>query len=649
MRKFILGLLIVALITCNSAFTWPLPRIEVPQASVVYDINGEAIKGLGDLNRINIELNEMPDYFLQAVIAVEDKNFYRHHGIEIAGILRAIYVNIRERKIVEGGSTITQQTAKNLFLSNERTFLRKFKELFYALELERQYSKNEILSLYCNTIYFGQGAYGIEVAARTFFAKKAKDLNLAESALLAGIPRWPSNYDPYINPEAAKSRQLHVLQRMHEEGYISEEIQSKAALEKLYYQKTDFVIGEAPYFIALVKDYLTKKYGEQILYRGGLKVYTTLDIYMQRAANQAVQSGLEPYDPNLQVALVAVDPSDGGIRAFIGGRDYNSSTFNRVFAKRQPGSTFKPFVYSLALYSGYTGADKMMCEEVEYELPDGEVYRPVDYGQEPYHWREFTLKEAVMKSDNVVAVRINHLLGPAASARYAEAFGFTNIQPVLSLPLGANEVRPLDMALGYAVFANRGIYSEANYILKITDKNGKILEENRLRQRRVIGEDNAYIITNMLKGVLEAGGTGAHLRNIIGDRVAAGKTGTTDEFKDAWFVGFTPHISCAVWVGYDKDRDVNIPGGVVAGPIWANFIAKASQRLTEKDFYRPGNIKLLNICLDSGLIACESCPRQTEMAFVLGSEPQDLCYKHRKEADWRKEYGVFPWWRRWSQ
>ncbi|WP_061213763.1 transglycosylase domain-containing protein [Syntrophomonas wolfei] len=648
MRKFILSSIILALITCHTGFTWPLPRIEVPQASVVYDVNGEAIKGLGEQNRINIELSEMPNYFIKAVIAVEDKNFYQHHGIDMAGILRAIYVNIRERKIVEGGSTITQQTAKNLFLSNERTFLRKFKELFYALELERQYSKDEILTMYCNTIYFGQGAYGIEVAARTFFGKSARDLSLAESALLAGIPRWPSNYDPYINPEAAKKRQLVVLQRMQEEGYIDEESKARTAEEKLQYKKTSYIKGEAPYFIALVKDYLSKKYGEQMIYQGGLKVYTSLDLYMQRAANQALQSGLENYDPNLQAALVAVDPGSGGIRALIGGRDYASSTFNRVFSKRQPGSTFKPFMYSLALYSGFTAADKIMCEEVEYELPNGDIYRPGDYGKEPYHWREFTLKEAVMKSDNVVAVRVNSILGPTAAASYAEKFGFSNIQPVLSLPLGASEVRPIDMALAYAVFANRGIYSNANYILKVTDRNGKVLEENYPQQRRVIGEDNAYIITNILEGVLEAGGTGAHLRNIIGDRIAAGKTGTTDEFKDAWFVGFTPRISCAVWVGYDKNRDVNISGGVIAGPIWAHFIEGASRRLAEGDFYRPDNIRLLNICLDSGLVASESCPRQVEMAFVAGSEPEDICYEHREEDDWSMDDGTFPWWQSWS-
>lgn len=648
MHKFILSSIIMALITCHMGFTWPLPRIEVPQASVVYDVNGEAIKGLGEQNRINIELSEMPDYFIKAIIAVEDKNFYQHHGIDMAGIFRAIYVNIRERKIVEGGSTITQQTAKNLFLSNERTFLRKFKELFYALELERQYSKDEILTMYCNTIYFGQGAYGIEVAARTFFGKSARDLSLAESALLAGIPRWPSNYDPYINPEAAKKRQLVVLQRMQEEGYIDQESKAQAAEEKLQYEKTSYIKGEAPYFIALVKDYLSKKYGEQMIYQGGLKVYTSLDLYMQRAANQALQSGLEAYDPNLQAALVAVDPGNGGIRALIGGRDYASSTFNRVFSKRQPGSTFKPFMYSLALYSGFTAADKIMCEEVEYELPNGDIYRPSDYGKEPYHWREFTLKEAVMKSDNVVAVRVNSILGPAAAASYAEKFGFSIIQPVLSLPLGASEVRPVDMALAYAVFSNRGIYSNANYILKVTDRNGKILEENRPQQRRVIGEDNAYIITNILEGVLEAGGTGAHLRNIIGDRIAAGKTGTTDEFKDAWFVGFTPRISCAVWVGYDKNRDVNISGGVIAGPIWANFIEGASRRLAEGDFYRPDNIRLLNICLDSGLVASESCPRQVEMAFVEGSEPEDICYEHREENGGSLDDGIFPWWQSWS-
>ena len=632
MRKIIPVTLLFLIITL-CAFSIKLPEIQVPEASIVYDINNRPIKGLSEQNRISVSFDEISADFRNAVIAVEDKDFYQHHGVDVSGIARAMFINIKNLKIVEGGSTITQQTAKNLFLTNERTFLRKFKELFYAIELERSYSKDEILTMYCNTIYFGEGAYGVEVAARTFFAKSANELSLAESALLAGLPQWPSNYTPYVNPDLAKNRQRTVLQRMLSEGFITEEQRDEAEAEELIYQRSSYVSSDAPYFIALVKDNLSKKYGERMVYQGGLKIYTTLDLDLQKAANQSFQEGLKSYQPDLQAALVAVDVTNGQIRALIGGRNFASSNYNRVFAQRQPGSTFKPFMYSLAIDAGFTAADKVMCEEVEFQLPTGDVYRPTDYGDEPYHWREFTLKEAVMKSDNVVAVRVNDMLGPVATASHAEKFGLLGLKPILSLPLGSIETSPLQMALAYAVFANAGIYSDSVYILKVVDNNGQVLEENRSTQRQIISAENAYIITNMLQGVLVPGGTGSALRNIVSGALA-GKTGTTDDFKDAWFVGYSPSICCAVWVGYDKGQSTNLVGGVAAGPIWAGLMKGAAQKLAKKDFIKPNNVVKMNICQDSGLIATEACPRPIDMAFIRGTEPQSICYYHLPNNRW---------------
>jgi len=632
-RKIILWLTAALILMFCCAFSWNLPEIEIPESSTVIDINGQPIKGLSEQNRISIGLEEIPDSFIKAVIAVEDKNFYNHHGIDITGIFRAILINIKEHRIAAGGSTITQQTAKNLFLSNERTIVRKIKEFFYALQLERNYSKDEILTMYCNSIYFGQGAYGIEVAARTFFGKNARDLNLSEASLLAGLPRWPSRYNPYINPDEAVKRQTVVLQRMVEEEMISKDQMRQVLAVKLNFRKVQYMEGDAPYFIAMVKEYLSEKYGERMVFQGGLQIFTTLDLYMQKAANKAYMEVMKDREKDLQAALVAMDVSSGHIRALIGGRDFTASSYNRVFAKRQPGSTFKPFMYSLAIAWGFRASDMMMCEEVEFELPNGDIYRPKDFGDEPYHWREFTLKEAVMKSDNVIAVRLNNILGPENTARYAGKFGFTGIKPVLSLPLGSSEVTPMDMAAAYSVFANQGIYSKPVFILKVVDKNGNVLEENKVMQRQAIGADNAYIITDMLKGVLEPGGTGQTLKNIVG-RTAAGKTGTTDNFKDAWFVGYTPRLCCAVWVGYDREKNVNLPGSLIAGPIWANFIREASVKLPEEEFKRPDNINIVNICLDSGMVACESCPRRMEMAFIDGTEPKNICYNHLPGIEW---------------
>ncbi len=636
-KNYILWLSAALLFFCSCAFTWSLPDIEMPEPSTVYDISGKPIRGLSEQNSISIALEEIPDDFTRAIIAVEDKNFYKHYGIDITGILRAFWINIKEGRIAAGGSTITQQTAKNLFLTNEKTVARKIKELFYAFQLERSYSKDEILAMYCNTIYFGHGAYGVEMAARTFFGKNAKDLNLSEASLLAGLTNWPSHYDPYVNPDEALKRQAVVLQRMVEEEMISQNQMQEALEVELDFRQVKYMEGDAPYFIAMVKEQLSQTYGERMVVQGGLQIFTTLDLDMQKAANTAYINTMQGQEKDLQAALVALDVRNGEIRALIGGRDYAASNYNRVFAQRQPGSTFKPFMYSLAIDWNYTAADMIMCEEVEFKLPNGDIYSPTDYGPEPYHWRKFTLKEAVTKSDNVVAVRLNDMLGPTNTAIHAENFGFSGIKPVLSLPLGANEVTPVNLAAAYAVFANQGIYCKPVFILKVVDSQGNVLEQNETISKRVIGANNAYIITDMLKGVLEPGGTGEGLKSIVG-RPAAGKTGTTDEYKDAWFVGYTPRLCCAVWVGYDKEKNVNLPGSVVAGPIWANFLRNASVKLPVEEFKRPGDINIINICLDTGMIACESCPRTMDMAFIKGTEPEEVCWEHLPGIKWWLRY-----------
>ena len=653
MRRFltILTLALLLLVTLGFSIRWP--ELQIPQASIVYDISGTPIRGLAEQNQINISLEDIPDSFILAVISVEDKNFYSHHGVDFTGILRALLTNIRQGEVAAGGSTISQQTAKNLFLTNERTLTRKIKELFYAIQLEREYSKDEILTMYCNTIYFGQGAYGVEVAARTFFAKPARELTLAESALLAGLPQWPNGYNPYVDPQAAISRQKIVLNRMVEEAVITVEEKNEAERQELVFQRAPYMGGDAPYFMAMVKDYLINTYGERMVFQGGLRIHTTLDLQLQEAANQAYHNGTQNWDPDLQAALVAVDTQNGEIRALIGGRDYATSNYNRVYAQRQPGSTFKPFMYSLAIEAGFTAADQIQCEEVEFELVTGDIYKPTDYGKEPYHWKPFTLKEAVMISDNVVAVQVNHLLDPQQTADHSEKFGFPNLQPVLSLPLGSNEVTPMSMAAAYAVFANQGRYNKPTYIVRVEDANGVILEEHQPEPQQIISPGNAYIINNMLQGVMDPGGTGAHLRSIIGSIPAAGKTGTTDEFKDAWFVGYTPRICCAVWVGYDRGKNVDSVGGVVAGPIWANFMASTARKYGAVDFVQPDQIKLINICLDSGQVASQSCKRTSSMAFLPNTEPASICYYHASGLDWllpdeHDEHHQEPWWERWT-
>lgn len=633
--KYFAVINMIIIILC-SGFIIELPPVKVPEPSIIYDVNGQVVRGISENNTINLTRDEIPEDFIRAIIAIEDKNFYHHHGIDPLGIIRAAFNNIKARRIVAGGSTITQQTAKNLFLTNERTWMRKYKELLYAFQLEREYSKDEIITFYCNGIYFGHGAYGLETASRTFFARPASELTLAQAALLAGITNWPAEYDPYVNPDKARERQKIVLQRMLEEEMISSEEAVLAGEEKLEYKKAQFVAGDAPYFSAMVTEYLIKKYGERNVYQEGMKVYTTLDLSMQKAANQAYTEGMENHPPDLQAALIAVDPSNGYIKAMIGGRNFSETPFNRAYADRQPGSAFKPFMYSLAVDWGITQADMFMCEEFEYQLITGDIYRPTDYGKKPYHYKPFTMREALAISDNVIAVKINETLGPDKVAEHAGKFGFNNIRPILSLPLGSIEVKPVELAAAYSVFASGGFFSKTLYITEVKDREGRILEQNQPEHRRVLGEDTAYVITDMLKGVMQPGGTGSGLVNLF-DRPAGGKTGTTDNFNDAWFVGFTPGLCCAVWVGYDADRAANLTGGAAAGPIWANFMRQATASMPYQDFTRPFNVELINICLDTGLIAAEGCERTSRMAFRKGSEPKNICYEHKNSGEWLAE------------
>ncbi|MEQ8201255.1 MAG: transglycosylase domain-containing protein [Syntrophomonadaceae bacterium] len=656
LRKITLSVLIIISILFGAAFGIGLPYAIVPKSSTVYDINGQVVQGLSEQNQVQVEIDQISPHFVNGIIAIEDKNFYHHHGVDLSGMLRAMLTNIKSGRIVAGGSTITQQTAKTLFLSNERTWSRKIKELYYSILMENRYSKEEILTMYCNSIYFGEGAYGVELASRTYFAKPAKDLTLAEASLLAGLPQSPSYYDPYLRPEEAKTRQGQVLQRMLEEGKITAEEKEAASKEKLVYKRAQFAASDAPYFVSLVRDYLREKYGDAMVYRGGLRVYTTLDLNMQKAANEAYLAGLKNQNANLQVALVALDVKSGQIRALVGGRDFTGSSYNRAFAQRQPGSTFKPFVYSLAMERGFNPASMIMCEEKVYKLPNGDTYKPQDYGTEPYHWRPFTLKEAIMVSDNTVSVALTDQLGVDEAAAYAQQFGFQNIQPILSLPLGSNEVSPVDMAAGYAVFANQGVYNPPSYLLKVVNDDGVVLENSVTKSNQIISPENAYLITNMLIGVLEPGGTGSALKEQVG-RIAAGKTGTTEQKNDAWFVGYTPQLCCAVWVGYDQGKAANLFGGSAAGPIWASFIRNASVNLPPNDFVRPNGIDLINICLDTGLVAAESCPRKSTMAFTKTNEPNEVCYLHQPVSNWlndmfphlgdEKEPGR-PWWKIWD-
>lgn len=601
---------------------------DVPAASKIYDDRGEIVSVLSEENRIPVSIDNISPYLQDAVVAIEDSRFFMHHGIDPVGLIRAVYHNIMAGKVVEGGSTITQQLVKNIYLEPERTVGRKIREAFLAVQLERKYTKKEILEMYLSQVYFGQGAYGAEAAARTYFNKPASKLRLAESAMLAGIPRAPSIYNPVSNYEAAKARQETVLERMTALGMITKEKAQLAGREFIQPYKLSYNAQKAPYFTGEIIKKMNENYpdGLESLYSGGLAIYTTLNLKIQAAAERALSEGLKGLDPELEGALVAVDPKTGQVKAMVGGKDFSKSQLNRSLTKVQPGSTFKPFLYTAAIDRGFTAGSTLTCEPVSYPVDGGgDVYQPKDF-QGGYHNRPFTLKEALYTSDNVVSVKLNQLVGPSVAALYAKKMGIeSDIRPVLSLPLGTSEVTPLEMAGAFGTLANGGLKIKPYLIQKVTDRTGRILEEHEPDFERVVDEKTAYIITDMLTAVLRPGGTAANIAGVLG-RPAAGKTGTTEGYKDAWFVGYTPDLAAAVYVGYDsKNRSVGKTGAQVAAPIWARFMSEALQGVPSTEFSIPAGIVKIKICAVDGLLAGESSTSVIEAAFVEGTEPRAVC------------------------
>ena len=599
-----------------------MPR--VPSTSEAYDMNGQLIGSLTPEYRKEVDIDNVSPYLLDAIVAVEDSRFYKHPGIDPVAVLRALLIDLREGRVVEGGSTITQQTAKNVFLTQERTWKRKVKEVYYALMLEHYYTKKEILELYLNQIYFGHGAYGIESAARTFFNKSSADLNLPESALLAGLTRSPAAYSPFNHPENAKYRRNLVLDRMVEAGRLDAEQARQAEAQPIMVVEGNRQVQPAAFVLQAVRDYLVNKYPDlsNQLMNAGLKVYTTIDLGMQQAAETAFYHGLADMPADLEGALVSVDPSNGYIKALVGGRNINRAEFNRALeARRQPGSAMKPFLYTAAVDNGMTAASMILCDPVYFPQPDGTVYQPQDYGDQPYHYRSFTLKEALMVSDNVVSVKLNQQVDPSVMADYAKRMGIKSpLRAYISLALGTSEVTPLEMAAAYCPLANGGVGVEPLLILRVAGARGDIIEENLPQLKQSIDPRTAYIVTDMLKGVLQPGGTASHLNRIVG-RPTAGKTGTTDERRDAWFVGFTPDLSTAVYTGYDTpEKSVGV-GGRVAGPIWAEFTRDALKNVPSREFVMPPGLVSLSICADSGWVAGPDCVRPIPMVFRSGTEP----------------------------
>lgn len=594
---------------------------------LLYEIHGEE-------KRTVIPTDQIPKNVKLAAVAIEDKDFYAHRGIDFSGIGRAVWANLRGKKIKQGGSTITQQFVKNSILTSERTFARKIKEIILSVELERKFSKDEILAMYLNEIPYGSNSYGVESAAQTFFGKSAKNLKLSEAAMLTALPKAPTYYSPYgTHIEESKGRQEWVLTRMYELGHISQQEMEQAKKEKLTVQPQREQI-KAPHFVMYVKEYLSEKYDDEVVEQGGLQVVTTLDWKKQQIAEQAVKSGVEKMDKKYHAtngALVAMDPKTGQILAMVGSKDYfdleHDGNVNVTIMPRSPGSSFKPYEYAMVFKKGFTPNTILFDLETDFGA-DGRSYKPQNYDGNTRG--PLTMRQTLAMSLNIPAVKTLYLAGINNTIDLVESFGITTLKDRerygLALALGGGDVKLLEHTVGFSVFAAEGIKNSSTPIIKITNSKGKILEQYQSKEKRVLEEETARQINDVLSdNDARTPVFGPRSKLILPDRQVAAKTGTTQDYRDGWTMGYTPSLVAGVWVGNNKAGDYmkrGADGSVVAAPIWNEFMSKALNGAKVETFNKPKNELAKKAVLDgkfenevilkidkiSGKIATDSTP-----------------------------------------
>jgi penicillin-binding protein 1A len=621
------------------ALTHDLPQISSleyfrPSAVTrIYSSDKVLIAELFAEKRDPVPLKVIPEYLKKAIVTTEDRNFYTHSGIDVKGIIRAVIKDIWARKFVEGASTITQQLAKTLFLNPKKTLFRKLKEAFLAFQLERRYTKDEILELYLNQVYFGSGAYGVESAARIFFNKSVKDLTLAECSLVSGMPKAPSRYSPIVNRDLAINRRNIVLKQMLGTGIINETEYNKALNETLNVSKKNKNSLKAPYFVEYIKDFLEHMIGSSRLYKGGLTIYTTLSYELQKTAEDAMVKGLADLEsrmkqqgimnPDPQSALVCLDIQSGGILAMIGGKDFYKSPYNRAtVARRQPGSAFKPIVYAHGIERGFTQNMKILDAPVAFKgRKEGKAWKPENFSKN--YQGEITLRKALALSKNIPAVRLIEMLGPSSVVQFGYKLGIeSTLSPNLSLALGTSEVTLLELTSAYTVFPNRGERIKPYGVMEVVDHNGRIVWRAKPKKRLVMSRTGAAIMTDMLMGVVKEG-TGQ--KATIIKRPVAGKTGTTDKCKDALFIGFSPSIATGVWVGLDQFVTLGKreTGARAALPIWMEFMEKALADKPFQYFDIPDEVVQVYIDPVSGLPENAKSPNAVTALFKRGTEPRE--------------------------
>jgi penicillin-binding protein 1B len=609
-----------------------------------------AVLGGGETRASEVKnLNDFPEQLKNAVLAIEDERFYRHHGLDLQGILRALLQDLKAMRIVQGGSTITQQLAKNLFFSPERSLSRKLMEALAALSLEQHLDKDKILELYLNEIYLGQegsvAIHGFGEAAKTYFGKRVEDLSLDQAALLAGVIKAPSFYSPRWHGDRAKERRDTVLTKMRELGYIDAKQLTSALNAKTEVIAENLHQRKAPFYTVELEQHLASQFNLEAAVLRGIGVYTGLDLEMQDCAETALRQGLENAEKNytalrhkdalLEAGLVSIEPFSGKIRAWVGGREYGRSQFDHVSqAKRQIGSTIKPFLYITALdstlnnYKVATATSILSDRPMTIDLPTHTSWEPENYDRS--FRGDVTLRYALENSLNLPAVYTAQKFGFQTLARTAMKFHVAeNIKPMPALALGAEDTTLLDLTGAFAALANAGIYVAPRDYIAATTLNNEQIALSSVREEQVADENAVYVLTNIMQGVIDRG-TGKIIRKLGYQGPVAGKTGTSNDTRDAWFVGFTPDLATGVWVGYDDNRKTGYTGGVLAAPIWAEYMKCVAQFRAPLDFVAPSGVIFEEIDSQSGQLAVPECPRESVIheVFVRGTEPLKSCRLH---------------------